>query len=1578
MFLTRLAIKRPVTTIMFYIALSILGVISWRQLPVQLLPNLTFPELSVQAAMPGASPEKLEEDLLIPAEQEIAKMKNVEKIYSTARNDRGSIRIEFKIDTDMKYTALKLEQKMNALSATLPAGSRVFVGRDFSTEMFSNFLMQLSIRGGGEIDRLRKIAEDKIKLELEKVDGIASVNVSGGQLREVHIDVDQEKAFNYGLDLVMIMSTIENGNVEKQYLGRVLDGNTISFVTFSGEMTRLSDLENLVVKEEISLKLKDIADIRFAKEEENQIFRINGQSSVGVFLIKDNTSNLIRTADRVQDEIDRLNRMLEPEDIEIVVNFSSAKLMQDTINQVEKLAVVGALLALLVLLFFLRNIKTVTVILISIPLSVLITFNIMYYTGLTINILSLIGLAIAIGMLVDNSIVVLENIFRHYDLGLSPSEASIKGTSEVTKAIIASTGTTIAVFTPTIFMQNKYFVILKELSLAVIFPLLISLLVAFTVIPMVASQFLSARGAKKADLGLRDSIVRKWQKSRLMEVFTVLLKSRLRSPRQTFIFLMILFIITLVSTIPFMTTFEDVESEEELPIYVDMRRGLGLKATDRATQNIEALADSIDIIKEIRTLVNEENSTVTLSFLEKNERSGKKHEKMSLEQIREYFERQARVIPDAEISFEDDRRRGGGSGGGGGGGGGNPLDALLGSQEEKIIVKGHDQEKMKHLVEDIEERLESFPEIRRVRTGLQRGALELQVWGDQEALDQNGLTMSRVMAALWAIRSGGQEMTKQLKDEDGEYLIRLKLDKEAETQTIDEVKSMIIPLPGGTLVPVKNVSKFIIDEGPRSINRIDHERQIEITYEFRDLYTQDKQYLNILRARVDDTIKNTQIPRGFSVEILHEEDTQSPIYNALILAFVLIFMILAATFESIKYPWIIFSAIPLALVGTLWGLIFTGTSLSIFAMISWLVLLGIVVNNGIILIDYILILREKHNFTSSRAVLHASRARVRPILMTSITTILGVLPFALKTGAANEIWPPFAIGLIGGLSFASLLTLVYVPVLFVSIDNFIGGILKGGRTGVILHVILNVTFVVFIYFWNESKLWMSVNIVFGLVIINAVVFNFFNYLDLKKRKISFGNDLKISIHNLTKIYNEPGKFKKDWRKRTRQEENLDKRGLLSIDYDAIAENLLWKLPLFGFFIYLHTFIENKFWILMLTIFTYFLAMNTLSTVRRLYRRNRGKEDITGMKPKHPRLYFVARIFAVIAMMVYLKTAWDSTFTWPVIFMFTWLFLWYARVVTRKIYRKEIIVHEITGKFSKTRRRFYRLLLKIPVIGKKKIEVRALHGVNITIRNGMFGLLGPNGAGKSTLMRLISNIFYQSRGIVYFNDYKLGDFRDSIQSYIGYLPQKFGLHGNFTAWNYLNYLALVSRWGKKEDRHKLVESVLKNVNLWDRKDDKIKTFSGGMKQRVGIAQTLLNLPKIIVVDEPTSGLDPRERIRFRNMLAEMSKNRIVIFSTHIVEDISTSCREVAVLNQGKVLFQGEPEVMRKMATGKVWESLIEEKDFTHWNTELSIVSHIKEKEGVKIRYISTEQEKELTSRQVEPTLEDAYLLMLNPV
>jgi len=1557
---------------MFFLAFGLLGIISWRELPVQLIPDISFPQLSVQAVMPGASPEKVEEELLIPIEAEIAKMKDIERISSTARNDGGSINVEFKLGVNMKYVTLKLEQRVNQLSARLPVGSRAFVGRNFDTEMLSNFLMELSIRGRDDLDHIRKIAEDKIKPELEKIDGITHVNISGGQLREAQVLVDEHKARQYEINLVDVISKINSFNREKEFLGRIVHNNSSHFITLSSQVTRLNQLENLIITPQIPLYLKDIADVTFMSEEPRRIFRINGRQSVGVFLLKDNVSNLIRVAERVESEIEKLNASFAPEDIEIAINFNAAEIMRDTINQVEKLAVVGAILALLILLFFLRNIKTVAVILVSIPISLLVTFNLMYYAGLTINVLSLVGLAIAIGMLVDNSIVVLENIFRHFELGASPEHASIRGCAEVTRSITASTATTIAVFVPVLFLQDKYLVILRELSLAVIFPMLTSLLVAFTLIPMFAAQFLVRRSARHRAADKRRSLIRKWQQNRLMDVFAVILKSRLRSPWQTVIVIAILFLFTLAVTIPFISMVDRVESETDVQIFVETAEEQGLNGTDLLTREVEAIAESMAVADEIRSLIREGNATVTLAF-EDIEKYGKD---FNVDDIRRNMRNQTDLIPGGTIAYDENElgRSSRGGSAGGGGGGGNPLSLLFGSESEKVIVKGYDQEAMRFLIEDIEERLESIPEIRRVNSNLQRGALEMQLWADKEALDRNNLTFSTVMQLLWASRRDGQEMTTKMMTDEGDILIRVKV-KEEKKRGVEELKNLMIPVPGRGNVPIKSLTNVIIDEGPRMIRRVDQQRQAEVTYTFREEYTSQKQILNQLRAQVDQMIQTIQLPKGFTIEIIHEEDSNNPIYWVIGISALLIFMILAATFESMKFPWIIFAAIPMALIGSLWALIITGTSLAIFALISLLVLLGIVVNNGIILIDYISILRRR--FSRNRALLYATRARVRPILMTSITTILGVLPFALKTGAVNEIWPPFAICLIGGLSFATVLTLVYIPVLYISIDDFIDGLMKCGKIGLIIDVILNVALVVYVFWWLDSRLWEVVFSLFGVSIINAILWNFYRYLSERGKTIDLGTDLTISIRNLTKIYNEPRRFVKDWNKRRRNERHLRARGELKVNIGDFIESLVWKAPLFVFFIYLHTYFSNRFWLLVLTICTYFLAGNILKTVRIILRLRKGEDAAIPKPVRFRRLSAVGYTMLIIAMFGYIQIRWGANPVWPALFCLIWFFLSYARKVTLRVYRGEIVIHKITGRFEKMRRRIYRMLISIPLLGRKKHEVKALHAVNMTIRNGMFGLLGPNGAGKTTLMRLISNICYQSRGIVYFNKFKLGEHRDYIQRFIGYLPQKFGLYGNFSAWEYLNYLALLNRFGNKEERHKLVESVIKNVNLWERRHDKLKTYSGGMKQRIGIAQTLLNLPKIIVVDEPTSGLDPRERIRFRNMLAQMSKNRIVIFSTHIVEDISTSCRELAVLDKGKVVFQGIPEDMRKKAVGKVWESDIPADAFQEWNKALKIVSHIKHDGSVKIKYISDTPPTDLEARQVEATLEDAYLLMLNP-
>jgi len=1066
--------------------------------------------------MPGASPEQVEREVVSLVEGEIGRIDDIEKVSSTIRHGGASIIAEFQLSANMKFVSLKLEQKINALSSRLPVTARVFVGRNFDTEIFANALMDLSIRGEGDVNRLRRLADEKIKPELEKIDGIVNVGVSGGQLREVQIDVDEFKAREFGININDLINQINAYNRQKEYLGRVRHNNSLSFVTFSGQVTKISELENLIVNPIIPLKLKDIADVRLGRQNEDRIFRINGQSSVGIFLLKDNESNLLQTSQRTIKEIDRLNEILEPEGVQITVNLNAADFMSDAIYQVEKLAVIGALLALLVLLFFLKSGKTVSAILISIPVSLLVTFNLMYYWGVSVNLLSLIGLAIAIGMLVDNSIVVLENIFRHYEMGKDAKTASLVGCTEVTRAIVASTATTIIVFIPVLFMEGMYRVILMEILLAIAFPLLVSLLVAFTLIPMYASQILMRQSAGSAANDSRQDLITKWQQSRVMEIFTVLLKSRLRSPGWTIVLMLLMFIISPIITIPLLSTFSGVEEETQLPIYIETPPGTGLAATDFMSREIELLADSLDFVKEVRANILPENATITVEFLDKEERE---NAVINLDNVKNNIEDQTdkikTLIAGSSIGFEAaggggrTGTGGGGGPGGGGGGDGGPFGALFGSTAETIRIKGQDPESMRNLVAELTQRLRTFPEISRnsIRSNFRQGADEIQLWGYQSVLAQYNMSLVQLMQMVNSARREGEELTTQMKDEDGDILIRVRM-VEKRQRNIDDLYAMTIPVPDAGEMKVTDLADIIVDEGPRTITRVFQERQSELTYEFNGEFTQTQQDVDALRLRVDAAVQNIRLPQGFTLEIIRDQnDLFNTILTRFLIAFVLMYFVLASTFESIKYPIIIFASIPMAIIGSLWFMLITGTELQIFAFISYLVLLGIVVNNGIILIDYITILRNDHGFNRSRALIYATRARVRPILMTSVTTILGVLPLAIWPGTANQVWKPFAISLIGGLGFATILTLVYIPVLYVSIDDFINGMKRKGMPGIIMTVLLNAASFTFIWFyWLDSLLYRITFTVFFLTILNVFIWSFFKYLDDRLRKIDLGDD----------------------------------------------------------------------------------------------------------------------------------------------------------------------------------------------------------------------------------------------------------------------------------------------------------------------------------------------------------------------------------------------------------------------------------------------------------------------------------------
>ncbi len=345
----------------------------------------------------------------------------------------------------------------------------------------------------------------------------------------------------------------------------------------------------------------------------------------------------------------------------------------------------------------------------------------------------------------------------------------------------------------------------------------------------------------------------------------------------------------------------------------------------------------------------------------------------------------------------------------------------------------------------------------------------------------------------------------------------------------------------------------------------------------------------------------------------------------------------------------------------------------------------------------------------------------------------------------------------------------------------------------------------------------------------------------------------------------------------------------------------------------------------------------------------------------------------MGLFVYLRLIWDNlggAIFWGII----WFLIEYMLVISGKIKRKEIILKDIMGRLAGLKKKIYTAIYKIPIIGRKKEQVLALDSVSLDIGTGMFGLLGPNGAGKTTLMRLLCGILEETRGCIFINDLKVSQHTEDFQSIIGYLPQEFGLYENMTAYEYLYYHAMLYGIINIKERIEKVNDVLKRVNLYQRKDEKLKNYSGGMKQRMGIARTLLHLPKIVVVDEPTAGLDPAERIRFRNFLGELSQDRIVIFSTHIVEDISGSCNNMAVLNNGKVLYKGSPEKMLEFAEGKVWTAEVPDDEFENLKNRLNITQHIRVDGRIRIKFISEDGGK-IESKRVKPSLEDAYIYLL---
>lgn len=1565
-------INRKVFISMLFIGLTLLGYISYKQLPVELMPNAELPMLFVQVtSRQEVDPNYMENQAVIPVEGAIASLEGVESMETWLNNRQASIQVSFNKNVNFKYTFLKLQEKIEQVRDNLPEGFTVMVNR-VDVQQLSNQFMELQIRGSGGTDRIRNIVDQEVKNELENIDGIATANVFGGKERSIEVTIDMAACEAYGITPARISAALGSNAQNRTFAGYLHESNKKYFVHVTAEYQDVTDIENIILAEG-PIFLKDVSEVYFGVKEETTISRVNGLDAISVLLVSDSQANLIDLSHRTQEIIQRLNKNLESKEVEIVIQTNTAETMEKNIDQIVSLALVGGLLAVFVLWIFLKNFMIVSIIALAIPVSVFTAFNFFYAAGISVNSLTLVGMALAIGMLLDNSVVVLENIYRLSGKHYSPEKAVTQGTTEVWRSIVAATLTTITVFVPFIFSSDYMVKILgNHVGTSIISTLLVSLVVALLLIPMAAHILLKGKASHNI---FYEKVT---TNNRIIQIYIVLLKASMRKPARTVIGALVLFFVSVFVVLALsVNNLREVE-QDRFQVYVTMPTGSTLESTDLVVQELESRLVEVEELMDVVSNIQAEEAIINVVLKEDFEKIGER----KMAEVKSDVEGRTRGIRNAEVSLTQPTSsqsfRGGGGGGMAGGMGAFGAFLGIGTNQEQVIIKGQDFQVMRGVAEDLRYFIENLESVTSANVSVGSNRPEVHLLFNQMLMTQNEVTLNNISSELGSFsREFSSGATFKQGTEEYDIVLKEKGAEENRDKNIDDLRRLSISNNQGAVFDLSDLSEIIYASGMANITRVNQEKQIVLNYRFAAEAEQSKDLLNAYRLEIDEIVGAYNLPAGVAVQVVHEEDQFNEFYFLIAAAFILILMILASVFESLSTPFVLMFSVPLAAIGSFLALIFTGNSLfNANTLTGFLILLGVVVNNGIILIDFTNILR-KRGHRKSRALLEAGLSRVRPILITAITTIVAMFPLALgQAEYVGAIGAPFAITVIGGLALSTLLTLIFVPTLYAGLESALDWMKSLSWKIKVVHLVIFAASVWYIFTGIDSFIWQLLTFMLIIILIPGVTWFIQSSLRMASAKVIDDKEpIRITVRKLVKIYDRAPRFEREWMSGLK----IRERAGLTREYKHARDfnDLIWQIPLFGFMIWFTFFyLTGSVWMLLMSVVIYFYLFMLWAPFNAVLTNRHARTGKPGLLKTRKTLYnLILWVTPLIFLFVFFRR-WDNISMVILVGIF-WYLLLAMHSSAEYVHNKNVNIDRITGRFGTLRRQYFRLVKDIPVIGKRRKPFKALAGVSMEITTGMIGLLGPNGAGKSTMMRIVCGIFEQSYGKIYINGLDTQEHREELQGLIGYLPQEFGTYENMSAWEFLDYQAILKGITDVQVRTDRIEYVLKAVHMWDRKDDNIGSFSGGMKQRIGIAQILLNLPRILVVDEPTAGLDPRERIRFRNLLVELSRDRIVIFSTHIIEDISSSCNQVAVINKGRLKYFGIPTNMVQMGEGKVWQFTLTTAEFEQFPNKQMITNHMRDGEMIKARAVAKDKPHP-DAVNVKPHLEDAYLCLLRDI
>ncbi|AAO75407.1 cation efflux system (AcrB/AcrD/AcrF family) [Bacteroides thetaiotaomicron VPI-5482] len=1048
-------LNRRITICMLFIALSLLGYVSYKQLPVELLPNAELPVLFVQvSSQQDMDPSYVESEVIIPLEGAVSAIGGVDKLQSYIDRRQSSIQIDFKKNINFKMTSLKLQEKVNEIAASLPTGFTVQVQKVDIAQMNNNFMV-LQVRGTGGTDRVRSLVDEDVRSDLENIDGVASVNIYGGRQKAIEVRLNPEACKALNLTASKISGLLSQNTQEKTFVGFADEPDSKNFVHVNAMYTKVSDLENIVVAPGPIL-LKDLATVFFDLKDETTYSRVNGKEAVSVALINDSQANLIELSHRVSDVIEKLNEKLAPLELEIVIQENKAETMENNINQIINLALVGGLLAVFVLWLFLKNMRLVFFIALSIPISVYTAFNFFYAFGITINSLTLVGMALAIGMLLDNSVVVLENIYRLSGNGYTPERSVTQGTKEVWRSIVAATLTTITVFLPFVFSDNFLIKLIgHHIGVSIISTLTISLFVALLFIPMITYLLLKSKSGNSV-VYEKVSIVQ-----RPMQVYLVLLKTCMRNPGVTVFGAVILLFATLILSLTLNVQQMKEVASDRFNISVVMPTGSTLENTDKIVKVLEERLEDFPEKKDLICRIREKEATLTLVLQEDYTKIAKR----KIADIKADVQTKVANINGAEIYVSDAM---------GGGGDNSALSSLggfmrllgIGDNSERVVIRGSDFEMMQMVAEEVRYLLDEQDFVQHTHVSYTPRQAEINLNFDPILLTAYDINRGNITTGLTALNNEySSEATFKVGEDIYDIIIRDEIpEKETEEEaqekaqkekTVDDLRAIRIENANGGMHNLEDISSLNYGRGRSRIIRVNQDKQIEVYYAFPRDVQSSKDLLGGYRSDIDQLIASYNLPSGVAVQVFHEEDEFGDFKFLILAAFLLIFMILASVFESVVTPFVLLFTIPLAAIGSLLALLLSSNSLmNANTLTGFLILLGVVVNNGIILIDYANILR-KRGYRRNRALMTAGMSRIRPILITSITTIAAMLPLAMgDTEYAGAIGAPFAITVIGGLFFSAMLTLILIPTVCMGLENVLQWYRSLSRKLWTIHLIL--------------------------------------------------------------------------------------------------------------------------------------------------------------------------------------------------------------------------------------------------------------------------------------------------------------------------------------------------------------------------------------------------------------------------------------------------------------------------------------------------------------------------------------------